>query len=124
MKRFALFLATAMLWNFIAACAAPQKIFVDEERTAPLNNEKIRQVTLTTGEVIQFDRGGAQYQEKYQNERHVIVGRTEEGRGVVIAFDKVAKTRVEKETAREDVGGFIFPIILIVGLIVSAASGR
>lgn len=124
MERLPLFLTAAMLWSFIATCAAPQSIFVDEDSTVSLSNEKITRVTLTTGEVIQFEREGARYRKTYQNERRVIVGRTEEGRWAVIALDEVLKVRIEKETAREDVGGMIFPTVLIVGLVVSAASGK
>jgi hypothetical protein len=106
------------IW-FIIGCAGSTKTLVSQDSVPQLPEAKITQVTLMNGEVVQFDRDGAQYYERYKTKKRVIVGRTKMGENVVIALNEVRKAYIEKNLA-DDEGAAVFPAFLIVGVVVAA----
>jgi hypothetical protein len=109
----------SFLIHFAMGCAGSTRTLVGKESVPQLPETKITQVTLTNGEVVQFDRDGAYYYERYKNKKRVIVGRTRSGENVMIALDEVRKAYIEKNVAADE-SAAVFPTFLIVGLVVAA----
>jgi hypothetical protein len=110
-------------FNFILGCAAPAKRFVSPESVPRLTAEKITKVTLARGEVVKFDADGARYHEKYKNKQRVIVGKTEEGKTLVIGLDQVLRVCIEKDHIAVEDGEQAFSallLVLVAGLLVAA----
>ncbi len=109
--------------NFVLGCAAPARRFVSPESVPHLTTEKIAKVTLARGEVVKFDADGARYHEKYKKRQRVIVGKTEEGKPVVIGLDQVLRACVEKDHIAVEDSEQTFSALLLVlvsGLLVAA----
>ncbi len=109
----------SLLIHFAIGCAGSTKTLVSKENVPQLPEAKITQLTLTNGAMVQFDRNGAYYYERYKNKKRVIVGITQTGENVVIALNDVRKAYIEKNVA-DDGSAAIFPTFLIVGLVVAA----
>jgi len=109
----------SLLIHFAIGCAGSTKTLVSKDSVPQLPEAKITQVTLTNREVVQFDRDGAHYYERYKNKKRVIVGRIKTGENVVIALNEVRKAYIEKNVA-DDGSAAVFPTFLIVGLVVAA----
>lgn len=105
--------------HFAIGCAGSTKTLVSKDSVPQLPEAKITQVTLTNREVVQFDRDGAHYYERYKNKKRVIAGRTKTGENVVIALNEVRNVYVEQHVA-DDGSAAAFPAFLIVGLVVAA----
>ena len=104
-------------------CMAPAQMRVRTESLARMASEKILQVTLMSGEVVQFDHHGARYYPKYRNHERVIVGRCEEGRFLVIELAQVREALVEGSSAA-DGNVDAFPALIFVGLALVVAVQR
>jgi hypothetical protein len=109
----------SLIIHFAIGCAGPTKTLISKESVPQLPEAKITQVTLTNGAMVQFDRDGAYYYERYKNTKRVIVGRTKRGENVVIALNEVRKAYIEQNVA-DDGSAAVFPTFLIVGLVVAA----
>jgi len=119
-------LTTAMFCvfcNFVFGCAAPTKRFVSPESVPRLTKERITKVTLARGEVVKFDADGARYHENYKNKQRVIVGKTDEGKTVVIGLDQVLRACIAKDHIAMEDSEQAFSVLLLVlvaGLLVAA----
>ncbi len=115
-RRFfaAVFLSLAVY--LISGCAGPSKTVINRESIPYFAETKILSVTLMNSDVIAFDNDGGRYYERYQNKKHVIVGRTAPGKMVEIALDNVRRARLENHEVEIDRSGFV-PIVLIVGVL-------
>jgi hypothetical protein len=110
-------------FNFIIGCAVPTKRFVSSQSVPRLTTEKITKVTLARGEVVKFDAVGARYYEKYKNRRRVIVGKTEEGKPVVIGLNQIVRACIAKDHVAVEDSAQAFSALLLVlvsGLLVAA----
>ncbi len=110
-------------FNFIFGCAVPTKRFISPQSVPRLTTEKITKVTLARGEVVKFDAAGARYHENYKNKQRVIVGKTEEGKPVVIGLNRVLRACIAKDHAAVEDGEQAFSALLLVlvsGLLVAA----
>jgi hypothetical protein len=109
----------SLLIHFAVGCAGSTKTFVSKESVPQLPEAKITQVTLTNGAMVQFDRDGAHYYERYKNKKRVIVGRTKTGENVVIDLNEVRNAYTAHNVA-DDGSAAAFPTFLIVGIVVAA----
>jgi hypothetical protein len=109
----------SLIIHFTISCAGSTKTLVNKESVPLLPEAKITQVTLMNREVVQFDRNGAHFYERYKNKKRVIVGKTQMGDSVIIDLNEVRNVYVEKNVADEG-GEAAFPTFLIVGLVVAA----
>ncbi|MCI0693367.1 hypothetical protein L0337_15355 [candidate division KSB1 bacterium] len=110
-------------FNFILGCAAPTNRFISPQSVPRLTTEKITKVTLVRGEVVKFDAVGARYHENYKNRQRVIVGKTEEGKPVVIGLNQVLRACIEKDHIAVEDGEQAFSALLLIlaaGLLVAA----
>jgi len=110
----AVFLSLAVY--FISGCAGPSKTVINRESIPYFAETKILSVTLMNSDVITFDDDGGRYYERYQNKKHVIIGRTAPGKMIEIALDNVRRARLENHEVEIDRSGFV-PIVLIIGVL-------
>ncbi len=109
----------SILIHLINGCAGSTKAFVDKENVPQLPEANITQATLMNGQVVQFDRNGARYYERYKNKRRVIAGRTRTGESAVIALTEVRNVYIAKNGSDEG-SEAAFPTLLIMGIVVAA----
>ncbi len=119
-RRF-LSLAVLLASLLLAGCMMPSEQIVRTESASRLSGEKIIQVTLTGGEVVNFDRRGARYLERYEDQSRVLVGRTEDGRLLVINLEQIRDALIESEPVAEGRQFDAFPTLIMVGLAVAVA---
>ncbi|MGH7450807.1 MAG: hypothetical protein ACRENG_05645 [bacterium] len=108
----------SILIHLVSGCAGSTKTFVGKEDVPQLPEANITQATLMNGQVLQFDRDGARYYERYKNKRRVIAGRTKTGESVTIALNDVRNVYIEKNIADEG-SEAAFPTLLIMGIVVA-----
>lgn len=113
--------------NFTLGCAVPALRLVSDESAPHLTSDRITQVVLVRREVEKFDAEGDWYHEKYEIQQRLIIGKTEEGKPVVIGLDQALCRCLAKDHAaaenRDEASSALFLLVLMALVVVAFASG-